>query len=77
MKITIPVTSQVIFIFNSRNNFYNSKKWKQIQLRIIFEVSNINKANVVLITAQSVFQLPKIDKENFSTFRPEGLRQES
>ena len=28
-------------------------------------------------TAQSVFQLPKIDKENFSTFRPEGLRQES
>ena len=30
-----------------------------------------------IITAQSVFQLPKIDKENFSTFRPEGLRQES
>ena len=29
------------------------------------------------ITAQSVFQLPEIDKENFSTFRPEGLRQES
>ena len=28
-------------------------------------------------TAQSVFQLPKIDKENFSKFRPEGLRQES
>ena len=30
-----------------------------------------------VITAQLVFQLPKIDKENFSTFRPEGLRQES
>ena len=28
-------------------------------------------------SAQSVLQLPKIDKENFSTFRPEGLRQES
>ena len=30
-----------------------------------------------IITAQSVYQLPKIDKENFLTFRPEGLRQES
>ena len=29
-----------------------------------------------ITTAQSVFQLPEIDKENFSTFRPEGLRQE-
>ena len=30
-----------------------------------------------VITAQLGFQLPKIVKENFSTFRPEGLRQES
>ena len=32
---------------------------------------------IYITTAQSVFQLPKIDKENFSTFRPEALRQES
>ena len=29
-----------------------------------------------IITAQSVFQLPKIDKENFSTFRPSGRNVE-
>ena len=28
------------------------------------------------LTAQSVFQLPKIDKENFSTFRPRSKRPE-
>ena len=35
LKSTIKMTTSVIFIYNSKISFYNSRKWQQLQLRII------------------------------------------
>ena len=60
--------------------WYLHGNWSQTMKHHLTQ-SNITRVQrwqrLDIITAQSVFQLPKIDKENFSTFRPEGLHQES